>query len=198
LKLANADDDKLGYCVPAVRGSYFLSLESDDRNGKSASLAVYMLGHPRPLAKPDTIRHGLRFDSRDRDPFGAWKRVYFVPEANVIAVLPPTNDQVVLHRFDIDVAMEKSGVDYLLVTSEAPRAVKAGTNLSHSIALKAKRKPVSFKLDSGPKRMQVSKDGVITWKVPADEPEGSQEVIVNIRDAIGQEIFHTFTLRVVK
>ena len=45
--------------------------------------------------------------------------MYFVPDAKVIAVLPSSNDQVVLHKFDADAALEKSGQDYLIVTLPA-------------------------------------------------------------------------------
>jgi S1-C subfamily serine protease len=199
LKRADPDDAKLGYCIPAVTGKYFLSLTDADR-GKGGTIAVHLLGYRRPLAKPENIEHGLRLhgDSDRETAFGAWKRIYFIPQANVIAILPVTNDQVVLHKFDIDAALEKSGVDYLFVTSQAPTTVKAGATVVYAMAVKAKRAPVTFKIDSGPKGMQVSKDGVVTWRVPPDEPEGNQEVILTVRDAGGQEAFHTFTLRVVK
>ena len=191
------EDAKPGYCIPAVRGNYFLSLTPAESSGKGGSLSVYMVGHQRPLAKPD-IEHGVYFDGSDGEKTGVWQRILLVPQANVIVVLPRSNDQVVLHKFDIDATLEKSGADYLFVASQPPRTVKAGTKLTYSMVVKAKRRPVTYRLDNGPKGMAVSSEGVVTWAVPADAAEGDQEVILTVRDAAGQEVFHTFKLRVVK
>jgi Trypsin-like peptidase domain len=192
-----ADDAQFGYCLPAVRGKYFLALTSA-AGGKGGRLAIYLLGYSKPIAKPDDIEHGLTFNDRDREPTGAWSRVFFVPQANLIAVLPVSNDQIVLHKFDIDAALEKSSVDYLFVTSQPPESVKAGTTLNYPIVVRAKRKPVAFKLETGPKGMTVSSEGVVTWAAPADAPTANQDAILSVRDAGGQEVFHTFTIRVVK
>jgi S1-C subfamily serine protease len=185
------------YCVPAVSGNYFLSLTSAD-NGKGGGLTVYLQGHPQPLARLDRIEHGLKFGNIGRSDTEAWRRIYLVPQANAIIVLPMSNDEIVLHKFDVGAALEKSGLDYLEVTSTPVRSIKAGDTLDYKIAVKAKHAPVSFKLDLGPKGMDVSKDGQLTWKVPTDAIDSEQAVILTVRDAKGQEIFHTFAIRVVK
>jgi hypothetical protein len=189
LKRSDPDDATYGYCLPAVRGDYFLSLTTA-QGGKGGAFTVYLRGLKQPVAKLDKADHGLTFDGWDRDAWGPWKRVYFVPQAKFIAVLPAGNDRVVLHRFDAEAALEKSGLNYLLVTSQPPAEVKAGTTLTYKIEVK-------FALDSGPTGMAVSADGTLTWSVPADAA-GDQEVILTVRDKSGQEAFHTFTLKVVK
>jgi hypothetical protein len=73
-----------------------------------------------------------------------------------------------------------------------------GDTFKYTLTVKAKHSPVSFKIDAGPKAMEVSKEGVVTWKVPADTPEGDQEAILTVRDSHGQEVFHTFAVRVLK
>ena len=196
LKYADADDATYGYCLPAVRGDYFLALTSAT-NGKGGAFTVYLRGLKQSVAKLDKAEHGLGFDGWDRESFGPWKRVYFVPDAKVIAVLPPSNDQVVLHKFDADAALEKSGLNYLLVTSKAPREAKAGTTFAYPLKVKAKDKKLTYQLDSGPKGMAVSAAGVVTWTVPANTT-GDHDVILTVRDGGGQEVFHTFAVRVVK
>jgi len=116
----------------------------------------------------------------------------------VIAVLPSGNDRVVLHKFDPDAALEKSDLDYLLVTSRPPREVKAGETLSYPILVKSKKGGVAFNLDLGPKGMAVSAAGVLTWTVPVGTPAGNEEVILTVRDKAGQEIFHNFAVKIVK
>src|SRR5207248_1747595 len=74
LKRADPEDANLGFCIPAVQGNYFLSLTNSDR-GKGGTIAVYLLGYRRPLAKPENIEHGIRLDGdSDRETtLGAWK-----------------------------------------------------------------------------------------------------------------------------
>jgi hypothetical protein len=192
LTRGDADDKNYGYCLPAVRGDYFLSLTS------GTGFKVHLRGLKQPVAKLEKADHGIGFDGWDREPFGPWKRVFFVPDAKVIAVLPPTNDQVVLYRVDPDAELEKSGQEYLFVTSQPPTAVTAGATLTYAIRVKGKGKKFTYALDSGPKGMAVSAEGVVTWAVPADAPAGEQAVILTVRDGMGQEVFHTFKVRVVR
>jgi hypothetical protein len=124
--------------------------------------------------------------------------VYFVPDAKVIAVLPASNDQVVLHKVDPEGALEKSGLDYLIVTSQPPVEVKAGATFAYPIKVKSKDPKVTYTLDAGPKGMTVSADGGVSWAVPIDAPAGNQDVILTVRSASGQEAFHTFIVRVIK
>jgi S1-C subfamily serine protease len=197
LHRANSHDDKLGYCLPAVRGNYFLSMTTAE-GGKPGGFTIHLLGEPRPISGPAAIEHHLAFDGWDREAMGPWKRVYFVPQANVIVTLPPTNDRLVLHAFDADLALEQSGVDYLLVTSQPPRRAAAGGTLEYPLVVKAQRKPVRFDLAAGPPGMQLSAEGVLAWKIPADAPADTQSVIVTITDAAGQEVFHTFDIEVAR
>jgi hypothetical protein len=44
----------------------------------------------------------------------------------------------------------------------------------------------------------VSAAGVVTWSVPAEASEEKHDVILTARTETGQEVFHTFTLRVLK
>ncbi|WP_020471586.1 S1C family serine protease [Zavarzinella formosa] len=210
LTRADEADAAYGYCLPAVRGDYFLSVSSiggrvvgnrvigGGPGGKGGGFTVYLRGLKQPVAKLDDADHGLAFDGWDREEFGPWRRVCFVPDAKVIIVLPASNDRLVLHKFDPEAALEKSGQNYLLVTSRSPREVKIGMLMSYPVKVKAKNAKVTFKLDSGPKGMAVSPTGVITWTPSSDETAGDRDVILTIRDGEGLEVFHTFTVRVVK
>lgn len=140
----------------------------------------------------------MHLDSAGGDYFGMWRRVVFVPDAKVIVLLPPGDDRLVLYKFDADAALEQSGFDYLLVSSRPPKQVKAGTTFNYPIKVKSRQGGVKYSLDSGPMGMEVSAEGVVKWSVPNDVPAGNQEVILTVRDKSGQEVFHTFTIRVVK
>ena len=93
--------------------------------------------------------------------------------------------------------VEKSGEDYLIVTSNPKQEVKAGTNFTYPIKVKSKQGGLTYKLDSAPMGMLVSPTGVVTWSVPASTT-GDHDVILSVRDRSGQEAFHTFVLHIVK
>jgi hypothetical protein len=62
--------------------------------------------------------------------------------------------------------------------------------LQSAIAVKSKKGGVKYRLEAGPKGMSVAADGKVTWKAPAEG--GTEDVILSVSDATGQEIFHTF------
>ncbi|HUR54965.1 MAG TPA: trypsin-like peptidase domain-containing protein [Gemmataceae bacterium] len=196
LKYGDPEDAKYGYCVPAVRGDYFLSI-APEWDGKGGSFTVYHLGLKRSILKLDNPGHGLHTDSAGGDTYTMWRKVFFVPDAKVIVLLPTSNDRVVLYKVDPDAALEKSGQDYLLVTSSAPREVTAGATFTYPVRVKSKQGGVTFQLDSAPKGMTVDAAGVVTWAVPADAT-GTHDVILTVRDKSGQDVFHTFTVKLGK
>jgi hypothetical protein len=179
------------FTLPAVHGNFHLGLKLGD--GKEP-VNVFMGDDKRPVARLD-ILDGLETDGWGREAVGLDKRVFLIPEAKVVVVLPKTNDAVVLRRFDLDEALEKSGVDYLLVTSTPPVSAKPGAEFKYQIAARAKKGGVTFKLEAGPDGMKVTPEGAVTWAVPASA-EKEANVIVTVRDAAGQETFHTFKLKV--
>jgi serine/threonine protein kinase len=186
-----------GYCVPAVEGNFYLALSPADAGG-GGSLAIYVLGQEGPLVRNAGIAHGLQFDNQDRTAFGPWKRIFFIPSAKVIIILPDGNDRLELYRFDVDQALEASGVDYLLVSSQPLPSVKRGAEFSYQLVVKSKKGGVQYRLGSGPPGMEVSPAGLVRWRVPVQFMGNEQDVILSVRDASGQEVFHTFTLRLAR
>jgi hypothetical protein len=194
-------------CLPAVEGAYYLTYSAATnpripppaRNRRApeqkATLSVHMAGDSRPLA---TIAD---FPLTAEQPWGQSdftvdKRLFFIPSAKLLVRIPSSNDQVVLRRFDMDQAMDKSGVDYLVVTSQPPQAAIRGTKLTYQLKVKSRKGGLAYRLESGPAGMKISKDGKLTWSVPNDTPDEMVDIIVSVRDSAGQEAFHTFTLAV--
>ena len=186
---------KPAYCLPAVEGDFFLSLTPAE-GGQGGRLGVYLPGIEQPLVKDAGFDHGIHFDSWDRNFFGPWKRIFFVPRAKLVIVFPDGNDRLELHRLDVDEALDKSGLDYLLVTSRPPATAKRGAEYMYQVVVKSKKGQVKYQIDSGPEGLRVSPEGLIKWQVPADFKGAGSDVILTVRDASGQEAFHTFTIRV--
>ncbi len=60
-------------------------------------------------------------------------------------------------------ALEKSNVDYLVVTSRPPPYAKKGQEYVYTLSVKSKKGGVTYKLDSGPKGMAIDGAGKLTW-----------------------------------
>jgi hypothetical protein len=131
-----------------------------------------------------------------RDPLTLDKRIHFVPQAKLIITIPEGNDRLVLQRFDAEEALEKSGLDYMVVTSQPPTTVHAGKSFSYQIAVRSRRKALKYRLEGGPKDMSINADGRVSWEVPASGLQRDTTVIISIRNDADQEVFHTFTLHV--
>jgi hypothetical protein len=186
------------YTLPATQPDLYMSLRLADGFGRRGTdksvLSVYLAGSDQPLASLPEVELPTGINLWDREPFGFDKHILLNPAAKRLVVIPETNDKVVLYRFDLVDLLQKSGVDYLVVTSQPVTVAVKGSEYSYQVEAKSSKGGVRYRLDSGPDGMQVSKDGLVTWKVPADYAGASADVIVNVSDAAGQERFHTFTI----
>ena len=177
------------YCVPPVEGNFYLSVTPPAAH-------LHFVGETRPLLTLKDVELPRGINQWGREPFGGDRRILLIPSAKVLITLPDTNDRVVLHRLDLDAALDKSGVDYLFVTSSPPVAARKGTLLSYPLTVKSRQGGITYKLDAGPKGMSISPAGLLRWQVPADFAEQEADVIVSVGDKTGQEVFHTFKLAV--
>ncbi len=193
--------------LPARHGPYYMhvhvksglekvlgpGLNKDDPDW---GLTVYMLGDKRPIAQLPNVRVPTYGEWGALQGLGIVNCVHLIPRAHLIAVVPASRDKLLLYPFDVEEALEKSGIKYLLITSQPPASARRGQELTYQIAGKAKAGGLTFQLASGPKGMAVTPQGRLTWSVPPDFADKEADVIVTARDADGQEVFHTFTLAV--
>jgi hypothetical protein len=193
------------FALPSVQGSYCVAPAlPDDGIGdqrRKKETTIHIAGDARPIATLgglDLFRQGDRPWERDPNssPLPVDQRVFLIPAAKMLAVIPWSGDKLVLYRFDLDEALEKSGVDFLVAASEPVISAVKGREYVYPIVVKSKQGKVKFKLESGPRGMSVSGDGKLTWNVPADFAEAKVDVLLTIGDASGQEIFHSFEIHV--
>ena len=119
----------------------------------------------------------------------------FVPPAKLLVVFPESNDRLELHHFDVEEALERSGLDYLLVTSRPPATARRGAEYLYQMAkVEAGRRQIPARCRPGGDG--ASPTGLVKWTVPANYKGGDAEVLITVRDDSGQEVFHTFTIRI--
>jgi hypothetical protein len=192
--IGRVQQGEMSYRLPACHGHYYLHLEMA---GDRWVPTVYLRGDARPLLRLPQVEVALEPES----PHGPQasglandRRILFIPHAKLLVTVPLTNDRLVLQRFDVEQALESSGIDYLLVTSQPPGTVKKGTTYTHRLVVKSKRGGVQCRLESGPPGMQVTPQGGITWPVPADHAAGEVDAVLCVRDRSGQELFQAIQI----
>lgn len=182
-----------GYGFGALDPNYILALKTrrDRDNWESnAVLKIYLAPSNQLIAALDDLRvlteSGLPPE----------QRIWYVPSANLLAIVGAGNSRIYLRRFSASEALEESGIDYLLVTSIPNPIATRGWRYSYAVQTLSKRGGVSYSLSSGPPGMSITPDGIVRWDVPADFKSSRAEAIVSVKDASGQAIFHTFNLQI--
>jgi S1-C subfamily serine protease len=184
------------YCIAPAEGggTFYLNL---DLNKGANTLTLNIVGDARHVGDLD-VEVPKEINTWDREKLPNDLRFLFVPSAKLLAVLPRTNDKLLLYRVDVDQMLDKVVRDYLLTTSTPPATFAKGAAYAYQVVVKSKKGGVKYKLDAGPKGMKIADDGKISWDVPANFDEEETAVILSISDASGQEIFHSFKISVVK
>jgi hypothetical protein len=199
--------------APATHGRYYMAGRSVYLLGDTRPLLTLPPERPEPPARPGALpgfprgfpgmpgipggppgmppRFPIMPGGRFNDPLALDKRGYFIPDAKLLVHVPLSNDRLILRWLDVAAGLEKSGIDYLFVISQAPTKAKRGTTYRYQMAVKSKKGGVKYKLESGPPGMKVSAAGLVTWAVPAGD-SGEKDVILTVSDRTGQEVFHTF------
>ncbi|MGB0598750.1 MAG: hypothetical protein ACPGLY_18845 [Rubripirellula sp.] len=195
--LANKGNFATSFRIPAVTGNYAIGvLRDDDRKKKNVNpIHILVSGQVDPiLTIPDvSIRTGEYGDFHGRELMTLARRVYLLPNANLLITLPVSNKSLVLHYLDLEQELRESGVDFLYVASRAPTSVKSGGVYKYQLDVKSKHGDVEYEIVAGPSGMRVSDDGLVTWRTPRRGSE-QQEVIVLIKDGNGQQTTHAFTV----
>lgn len=185
------------WCIPAVASTEYYCTVTTGRKEGTHRLAIHFGGDERPLATLDDLDLPKVITQWDREPFTADKRIFFIPDADVIVTIPETADRVVVNKFDLDEALKTTELDYLVVTSKAPKAVtRRGNTYKYALVVKSKKGGVTYRVESGPKGLAVSDTGEVTWRIPNDFALSKREVIIALKDSTGNETFHKFNVYV--
>lgn len=194
-------EDKYRLRVPAQTGPFYLTSpgggEAQVNRGVEAGkpTVVYAIGDVRPIATlPDVELPNTNTHYKEGD-FTQDRRVHFVPEAKLIAVVPATKDRLVLYRFDLDAHLKRSGIDYLYVTSRPPADAERGRRFAYTPTVLSRTGGVKLTLEAGPGGMTVSGD-TVTWQVPRDFAANEVFVVLSASGAGGRKVPHTFKLTV--
>ncbi len=188
--------------VPAVRGPFYLGVSHtkgprQNPNPEARSVGVFLENTHEQLAALSDVRVRER-DVEDREARGAVSldmRMFLIPEAKVLITLPESN-QIVLRSFDLEKELKASGQEYLFVASQAPSVVRLGEPMEYAVQTLSKAGGLKYQLETGPKGMTISEDGVVRWTPQVRPMGGVAEIVLSVRDASGKQASHAFQLEV--
>ena len=181
--------------LPAEGPRFFLAVREQNRDHDRVSVCTN--ADRRILfTVPDVGRMTRSSLNSQWGHFNGEPRARYLPSANVLVILPDSNDRVVVHPFNLMQELNDSGQQYLFVLSEPRTLAAAGQEYVYAIDAKSKAGRVGFALEKGPEGMRLSPDGTLRWRAPAAAAGKSFDVIVTVRDSAGKEITHAFAVKV--
>jgi len=182
LPLKESETPGRSSAVAAASSPLFLSITPQGNSvhyGADAELIAIAPGLPLDIDMSTRYDPAtLRYD----------QRVYFVPGAHAVAVLPAAGSKVSLVHFDFAAGL-KSDAAVAYVTSRPP-ATASRQGYRYQVVT-AGSSAVRYSLAAGPRGMKISPAGLITWAPPRTGGATTHRVIVQV-SAGGREIFHTF------
>lgn len=186
-----------GWLVPSVQNAFYVSLQQlgNRNNALQLGLAIGVQGEDQSVIsinEPGGLDGMVSYPAGQAAPFD--QHIFFVPDANVLVILPLSGDRLFLHRVDIEQQLSEAGIDYLIVVSQPPSEFVPGRELKYQIEARAKKGKVEYVLESAPDGMTLSEDGLVEWLVPAGLEDDEVNVIITLRDSSGQQIFHNLKL----
>jgi hypothetical protein len=180
--------------LPAEDPRFFLAVREQDKDHDRVSVCAN--ADRRILfTVPDVGRMTRSSLNSNWGHFNGEPRARYLPSANVLVVLPDSNDRVVVHPFNLMQELNDSGQQYLFVLSEPRTRAGAGKEYLYAIDARSKAGGVRFTLEKGSEGMKLS-DGTLRWAAPAAAAGKSFDVIVTVRDSAGKEITHAFAVKV--
>lgn len=184
--------------IRSVHGDFLMEIDSDMQapGAVKTTIGLRLLGDDRRLltiSDLPAIMQGVF--NRGNEVIHFNERILLIPDAELLVVIPYTNDSLHLRPFNLVEALKASGVDYLLFTSRPPASVERGKTFSYRPAVLSKRGGVKLRLESGPDGMKLSSTGELTWAVPKTTAEEEVNIILLTSDESGQEVFQTANLK---
>ncbi len=185
-----------GVTIPAASGPFGIVLPADaasprdDPNPRVDRVSLFELTIGRAVLTLSGVE-GLDLPRQSMEMAPFRQRLFAFPSQGWFVTIPLAGDRLCLRRFDLERALDESGIDYLLFSSEPPRLVEPGRPFEYRVKVLSRRGQPKIRLESGPPGMALDGKGVLRW-TPADaEPA---DVLLSVSDASGRQIFQTFRL----
>lgn len=131
-----------------------------------------------------------------KSPIRPEQRIHLIPRYSALVTLGEGGSKLFVRHFDLAESLQAAGIDYLFVDSAPVHWVLRGGAYKYPIHVKSKAGGVKYSLESGPKGMRITPQGILQWNAGDSLPDAEATVIVQISDLSGRQIFHTFKIEI--
>lgn len=183
--------------LPAVGGNLYLVADRSSNSYDSVvkNIGIHSLGNGQRLHTiTDLASRQMPVQTGQTRALPIEKRMFVASDAEVMMMIPNTDDRFIIDRFNLPQVLEKAGYDYLFVDSLAPLTAKPGETYQYKPVVRSKRGGVKLRLETGPEGMTLQND-TIRWPVPANIDEPRESAVLAVSDASGQETFYSFVIQ---
>jgi hypothetical protein len=191
-----------GITFPAIHPAYYVGVTLGGYRGRPPgegppSVSIYSTMDRAMLLALDPLPGFSKVVPVARGgSLSPYERVIAHPTAKKMVIVD--DNRTLLHILPLDLvkALNAKGIDYLFVESLPITTALAGKPYKYPVKVMSKAGNLKFTLNSGPKKMTISPDGVLSWNVPNHFDEKKIGIIVTVEDDSKQSIFHSFTINV--
>lgn len=192
-------DRQRSITFPTIHPAYYVGVTMTNGGRFSSegqpSVSIYSTSERTVLLTLDKLPGLGKVDPFAQGSSLSWyERIVVHPAAKKIVIVDDSRTLLHILPLDLVKALDAKGIDYLFVESLPITTASAGKSYKYPIKLLSKAGKLKFTLDSGPEKMTISREGVLSWNVPDDFDETKTSVIVTIEDDSKQSIFHSFTI----
>ncbi len=121
------------------------------------------------------------------------RRLMLDPAGGRASLVPPTDDRVVIHHFQLDDLLKTGGGDWMLVVSDPPTTFTPGQPYTYAVDVRSSHKVVAYKLAMSPAGMTIGSDGKIAWAAAATSDQ--IPVTIEATDSAGKVARQSYFLR---
>jgi WD40 repeat protein/S1-C subfamily serine protease len=189
--------------IPSADPNYYLGVTglgpAQSQPSGSVAVRVHEASNGSELVTAHDLNEMVSASANERGDSDAMtidKRFHFIPAANLLITVPPSNDRLVLRRLSLEQGIARSAKPILVVTSASELSARPGQRLAHQIQVRSSKGGVAYDLTLGPEGLSVSPDGVLKWQVPLTAEKKEYEAVLTVSDNSGKKTFHTIKIKV--
>lgn len=174
---------------PDLSGNFYLGVAMSgwERNQSAGKVSVFLSNDHQVIA---SFNINARVDLYGRQSMDLLP----ISDQKVLITLSDSRQEVLFRPFDPFGDLAKSNLDYLLVTSNPPKEIKAGTKMTYEVKTLTNGKKVSLELMDAPKEAKIEGMNII-WDVPATATAPG-EFLVKVSNDNGEDTFHSFKVNI--
>jgi len=193
--------------LPSGHPAFYVRVGSKDYdNEEGHEISLIPNGELRPIINlkgrfrdlDDISKHDFQLDRfawNDGD-LSFDRRIHLIPQLQILATLPPTNDKIILRPFPFGENSKTDTENFLYVSSVPPVGATPDIPYVYEIEWHSSAGNVRFEKVAGPENLKISNKGKIEWLPETADTGNRHQVVLRLVDGDDDSRYHSFTISV--